>query len=183
MITKSVFPIHCFLILCSFKFTILKKEVITIESKAFLKKTGLVLAGAGTIFCLAVTTNTLVDTYQKSHDYDTHLAAKQALDVSKKYYNLVFYKRSCPMCRFGKQDVIKAGEKSSLTTFYVDVESEEGEKLVEKYSIKEAPSVVYVRGDMIEKYLYVTEKAGSYQVNKEVLEKFKDNPEHIRIGE
>ena len=183
MITKSVFPTHCFLILCSFKFTILKKEVITIGSKAFLKKTGLVLAGAGTIFCLAVTTNTLVNTYQKSHDYDTHLAAKQALDVSKKYYNLVFYKRSCPMCRFGKQAVIKAGDKSPLTTFYVDVESEEGEKLVEKYSIKEAPSVVFVRGDMIEKYLYVTEKDGGYQVNKEVLEKFKDNPELIRIGE
>lgn len=162
---------------------LIKKEVITIESKVFLKKTGLVLAGAGAIFCLAVTTNTLVDTYQKSHDYDTHLAAKQALDVSNKHYNLVFYKRSCPMCRFGKKAVIKAGEKSPLTTFYVDVESEEGEKLVEKYSIKEAPSVVFVRGDMIEKYLYVTEKDGGYQVNKEVLEKFKDNPELIRIGE
>lgn len=78
------------------------------------------------------------------------------------------------MCRFGKQAVIKAGDKSPLTTFFVDVESQEGQKLVEKYSLKEAPSVVLVRGDMVEKYLYVTEKGGSYQVNKEVLEKFND---------
>lgn len=78
------------------------------------------------------------------------------------------------MCRFGKQAVIKAGDKSPLTTFYVDVESQEGQKLVEKYSIKEAPSVVLIRGEVVEKYLYVTEKDGGYQVNKEVLEKFND---------
>ena len=70
--------------------------------------------------------------------------------------NLVFYKKDCPYCQVGKSVVVDAANKGSYPTFYIDTQTEEGQKLVEKYQVEKATTIIKIRKGKIKKYLYAS---------------------------
>lgn len=90
-------------------------------------------------------------------DYDSHLTQKEYQDtVLDQNVNLVFYKKDCPYCQVGKSVVVDAANKGSYPTFYIDIQTEEGQKLVEKYQVEKAATIVKIRKGKIKKYLYAS---------------------------
>lgn len=88
-------------------------------------------------------------------DYDSHLTQKEYQNtVLDQNVNLVFYKKDCPYCQVGKSVVVDAANKGSYPTFYIDTQTEEGQKLVEKYQVEKAATIIKIRKGKIKKYLY-----------------------------
>lgn len=87
-------------------------------------------------------------------DYDPHLTQKEYQNtVLDQNVNLVFYRKDCPYCQVGKSVVVDAANKGSYPTFYIDIQTEEGQKLVEKYQVEKAATIVKIRNGKIKKYL------------------------------
>ena len=90
-------------------------------------------------------------------DYDSHLTQKEYQNtVLDQNVNLVFYKKDCPYCQVGKSVVVDAANKGSYPTFYIDTQTEEGQKLVEKYQVEKAATIIKIRKGKIKKYLYAS---------------------------
>ena len=90
-------------------------------------------------------------------DYDPHLTQKEYQNtVLDQNVNLVFYKKNCPYCQVGKSVVVDAANKASYPTFYIDTQTEEGQKLVEKYQVEKAATIIKIRKGKIKKYLYAS---------------------------
>lgn len=90
-------------------------------------------------------------------DYDKQLTEQVYVDAAvNQNVNLVFYRNGCPYCKAGKKAVITATEKSSYPTFYVDVESKDGQLLVEKYHVDKAATLVTIRDGKSKLYHYAT---------------------------
>ena len=90
-------------------------------------------------------------------DYDPHLTHKEYQNtVLDQNVNLVFYKKDCPYCQVGKSVVVDASNKGSYPTFYIDTQTEEGQKLVEKYQVEKAATIIKIRKGKIKKYLYAS---------------------------
>ena len=90
-------------------------------------------------------------------DYDSHLTQKEYQDtVLNQNVNLVFYKKDCPYCQVGKSAVVDAANKGSYPTFYINTQTEEGQKLVEKYQVEKAATIIKIRKGKIKKYLYAS---------------------------
>lgn len=101
-----------------------------------------------------------VQTFWTEHvtkDYDKHLTEQVYVDVVvNQNTNLVFYKTGCPYCEKGKKAVIEAAEKSSYPTFYIDVETEDGQNLVKKYQVEKAATLITIREGESKLHLYAT---------------------------
>lgn len=90
-------------------------------------------------------------------DYDPHLTQKEYQNtVLDQNVNLVFYKKNCPYCQVGKSVVVDAANKGSYPTFYIDTQTEEGQKLVEKYQVEKAATIIKIRKGKIKKYIYAS---------------------------
>ena len=90
-------------------------------------------------------------------DYDSHLTQKEYQNtVLDQNVNLVFYRKDCPYCQVGKSVVVDAANKGSYPTFYIDIQTEEGQKLVEKYQVEKAATIIKIRKGKIKKYLYAS---------------------------
>lgn len=90
-------------------------------------------------------------------DYDPHLTQKEYQNtVLDQNVNLVFYKKDCLYCQVGKSVVVDAANKGSYPTFYIDTQTEEGQKLVEKYQVEKAATIIKIRKGKIKKYLYAS---------------------------
>ena len=59
--------------------------------------------------------------------------------------NLVFYRKNCPYCQAGKSAVIEATKKVQHTTFYINVETKDGQELVKRYDVFKAATMVVIR--------------------------------------
>ncbi|WP_449457105.1 thioredoxin [Streptococcus suis] len=115
-----------------------------------------------------------VQTFWTEHvtkDYDKHLTEKVYVDVVvNKNANLVFYKTGCPYCEKGKKAVIEAAEKSSYPTFYIDVETEDGQNLVKKYQVEKAATLITIREGESKLYLYAAkDKKGKIIADEESI--------------
>lgn len=106
------------------------------------------------LFLLSASLYSGVTYWQSQNDYDTHLTQEQLLAIDDDNMVIVFYKRSCPYCQAGKKDVIRAGKKSALPVFYVDVETNEGKILVSRYGIKHASTLMRLREGAVTYYSY-----------------------------
>uniref|UniRef100_UPI003F6901C2 thioredoxin domain-containing protein n=1 Tax=Streptococcus pluranimalium TaxID=82348 RepID=UPI003F6901C2 len=130
-------------------------------------------------FCLLVALSSILfllfSSYKEKYDYPNSLTQKEYVNtVIKKDMNLVFYKRTCPYCKAGKEAVISEAKKSAITTYFVDVETKEGKLLAKKYSVGYAPSLVVIRAGKSKVYLYAGDKDNKkvvfYDVIKDVFE-------------
>ncbi|HER0816493.1 TPA: thioredoxin [Streptococcus pyogenes] len=104
--------------------------------------------------------------YLSTH-YDTHLTQKVYSDVTEdKNVNLVFYKLGCPYCKAGREAVVSKAKTSSYTTFYIDMDTVEGQKLVKKYQIDLAATIVKIRNGNHKNFIYaIKNKDGEIQAN------------------
>lgn len=126
-------------------------------------------------FCLLVALSSvlflLFSGYKEKHDYPNSLTEKEYVNtVIKKDMNLVFYKRTCPYCKAGKKAVIFEAKESAITSYFVDVETKEGKRLVKKYGVKYAPSIVAIRSGKSKVYLYAGDKDGKKVVYQDVID-------------
>lgn len=103
------------------------------------------------------------------YDYDTHLTQKQLLSIDNEDMTVVFYKKSCPYCKAGKQAVIEAGRSSDLPVFYVDVETAEGQELVSRYVIQKPATVLKIRSGLVKSYFYAKKVDGKIVVDKKAV--------------
>ncbi|MFD3059865.1 thioredoxin [Streptococcus agalactiae] len=103
--------------------------------------------------------------------YDRHLTEQVYVDaVINQNANLVFYRHGCPYCEKGKRAVIEATEKSAYPTFYIDVESADGQVLVKKYQVEKAATLVTIRDGKFKLFLYATkDKAGKIRSDKKAI--------------
>lgn len=115
-----------------------------------------------------------VQTFWTEHvtkDYDKYLTEQVYVDVvANQNANLVFHKTGCPYCEKGKKSVIEAAEKSSYPTFYIDVESEDGQALVKKYQVEKAATLITIREGESKLYLYAAKnKKGKIIADEESI--------------
>lgn len=116
----------------------------------------------GAILAILVVSLAVLGGYRmyKDHfilDYDPHLTQKEYQNtVLDQNVNLVFYRKDCPYCQVGKSVVVDAANKGSYPTFYIDIQTEEGQKLVEKYQVEKAATIIKIRKGKIKKYLYAS---------------------------
>ena len=68
-----------------------------------------------------------------SRDYHSELNAKVYNDTVNEDVNIVFYKKGCPYCEAGMGKIKSETKQSDVTTFYVDVDSEDGQVLVSRF--------------------------------------------------
>ena len=116
----------------------------------------------GTILAILLVSLTVLGGYRvyKDHfilDYNPYLTQKEYQNtVLDQNVNLVFYKKDCPYCQVGKSVVVDAANKGSYPTFYIDTQTEAGQKLVEKYQVEKAATIIKIRKGKIKKYLYAS---------------------------
>lgn len=105
-------------------------------------------------------------------DYDSHLTETVYVDaVENQNVNLVFYKEGCPYCRAGKEAVIKAAKSSHLPTFYINVDTEEGQVLVDKYQVESAATIVQIRDGKVKLFDYAAEdREGNIKADKTAIQ-------------
>ncbi|HEO6299831.1 TPA: hypothetical protein VA887_000333 [Streptococcus agalactiae] len=97
----------------------------------------------------------LVSYFRLGPNYNSQLTQDDYSNVlMSKDYNIVCYKKGCPFCESSKSAILKAKKKSPVTTFFVDVDSKSGHKVVEKYSIEKAYSIIVVRDNFAKVYQY-----------------------------
>ncbi|MBY4835039.1 thioredoxin family protein [Streptococcus agalactiae] len=114
------------------------------------------LVAVGMLFFAVFGVQTLWTEYV-TKDYDKHLTEQVYVDVVlNQNANLVFYKTGCPYCEKGKKVVIEAAEKSPYPTFYINVETEDGQALVKKYQVEKAATLITIREGESKLYLYAT---------------------------
>ncbi|VGU82805.1 thioredoxin/glutaredoxin [Streptococcus pyogenes] len=123
------------------------------------------------ILCFTVIGVQTIWTEYVVKDYDRHLTGQVYVDAAvNQNVNLVFYKRGCPYCEVGKKAVINAAGKNQFPTFYIDVESEDGQDLVKKYQVKKAATIVQIRGGRSKRVTYaVKDRYGHYQPKRQVI--------------
>lgn len=106
-----------------------------------------------------------------SSDYHSELTAKAYNDTVNENINIVFYKKGCPYCKAGMSKIKSEAKQSDVTTFYVDVESEDGNTLVDYFNIEKAATIVKIRdGKSTLNYYAYDDKNGDIAVNNEYIE-------------
>ena len=106
-----------------------------------------------------------------SKDYDHHLTQNVYVDAAvHQNVNLVFYKIGCPYCEAGKDAVVTAAKESPYPTFYINVDSDEGQELVNKYQVTKAATIVQIRDGIRKLYLYAASNdSGQIRENNEAI--------------
>lgn len=112
-----------------------------------------------------------------SSDYHSELTAKAYNDTVNENINIVFYKKGCPYCEAGMSKIKSEAKQSDVTTFYVDVESEDGQVLTSRFDVEKAPAIVKVRdGKSTLDYYAYDDNNGDIAVNDKYIEEvFDDN--------
>ena len=88
-------------------------------------------------------------------DYDSHLTEKVYVDtLVNKNVNLVFYRLGCSFCKAGKREVVSIAEESPYPTFYIDVESKDGQFLVQTYQVGKAATIIQIRDGLAKEFSY-----------------------------
>lgn len=65
--------------------------------------------------------------------------------VMKGNYNLVFYKDNCPYCEVAESKVSRAVDHSKYPSYYIDIESKDGQLLKNLYGVEYASTIVSIR--------------------------------------
>lgn len=94
-----------------------------------------------------------------SLDFQEPLDQNVLVDTSiNENFNMVFYKKNCPYCQAGKTQVEKKSDSSAYPTYWIDLNTDEGQILKMKYGVKYAATIVQVRRSKIKIFSYATKK-------------------------
>lgn len=118
----------------------------------------------------------IIGSYIVNNQDNSQLTQKQYYEtVVKQTVNLVFYKRSCPYCKIAKKEIVTQAKDSPIVTYYVDIDTKEGKKLVQQYHVKSAPTIVLIRKGHVQSFLYARDRGNKVVVEKEkIKEVFKE---------
>ncbi|MBE6163761.1 MAG: conjugal transfer protein TraF [Streptococcus gallolyticus] len=106
-----------------------------------------------------------------SSDYHSDLTAKAYNDTVNENINIVFYKKGCPYCEAGISKIKSEAKQSDVTTFYVDVDSTDGQALISRFDVVKAPTIVTIReGAIALDYYAYDDKNGEIAVNDKYIE-------------
>ena len=109
--------------------------------------------------------------YSYSKDYHSELNAKVYNDMVNENVNIVFYKKGCPYCEAGMSKIKSEAKRSDVTTFYVDVDSTDGQALTSRFNVEKAPAIVKNRdGAIALDYYAYDDKNGDIAVNDKYIE-------------
>lgn len=114
--------------------------------------------------------------YSYSRDYHSELNAKVYNDTVNEDVNIVFYKKGCPYCEAGMGEIKSKAKQSDVTTFYVDVDSTDGQSIVARFDVVKAATILKIRdGAITLDYYAYDDKNGDIAVNdKYIKEVFAD---------
>lgn len=88
--------------------------------------------------------------------------------------NLVFYKKTCPYCKAGKEKVLEEAHLSKVKTYFIDAETQQGVSIAKKYHVKYAPTIVVIRKNKYRSFLYAYDEGKKIVVEKsKIKEAFK----------
>lgn len=104
------------------------------------------------------------------NNYNSYMNQSQYVSTINGNLNLVFYKKGCVYCGTGKSAVLKESNKSQYPTYFIDVDTTDGQKLVKKYQIEFSYTLVRIRGNNVEKSLYVKDEGENIVVDTKVIE-------------
>ena len=106
-----------------------------------------------------------------SSDYHSELTAKAYNDTVNENVNIVFYKKGCLYCEAGMSKIKSEAKDSDVTTFYVDVDSTDGQVLTSRFNVEKAPVIVKNRdGAIALDYYAYDDKNGDIAVNEKYIE-------------
>lgn len=109
-----------------------------------------------------------------SNDYDSRLNEKVFLsekELLPESYNIVFYRRDCPFCKAGKKAVLEAAKETEIKTYFVNVVTFDGQKIVREYAVSKAATIVAVRGQNRRLYVYAYKtRDGKFRANQKNIE-------------
>ncbi|MDU7740015.1 MAG: thioredoxin [Streptococcus sp.] len=106
------------------------------------------------------------------NDYDSRLNETVLLSEKSlpESYNIVFYRRDCPFCKAGKKAVLEAAKETEIKTYFVNVVTSDGQKVVSEYAVSKAATIVAVRGQNRQSYIYAKTKDGKFRANQKKIE-------------
>lgn len=107
------------------------------------------------------------------NDYDSRLNETVLLSEKSlpESYNIVFYRRDCPFCKAGKKAVLEASKETEIKTYFVNVVTSDGQKVVSEYAVSKAATIVAVRGQNRQSYIYAYKtKDGKFRANQKKIE-------------
>ena len=109
-------------------------------------------------------------------DYHSELTAKVYNDTVNENINIVFYKKGCPYCEAGMSKIKSEAKQSDVTTFYVDVDSTDGQALTSRFDVEKAPAIVKIRdGKSTLDYYAYDDNNGDITVNDKYIEEVFDD--------
>ncbi len=106
-----------------------------------------------------------------SSDYHSDLTAKVYNDTVNEDVNIVFYKKGCPYCEAGMSKIKSEAKQSNVTTFFVNVDTTDGQALTSRFDVVKAPTIVTIRdGAIALDYYAYDDKNGDIAVNEKYIE-------------
>lgn len=81
----------------------------------------------------------------------------------RKNVNIVFYKDGCPYCEAAKEPLREESKESEVPTFFVNIETKEGQELKKSFGVKYAATLVVIRDGKQQELIYAEKKNGQYQ--------------------
>ncbi|MCO4640675.1 thioredoxin family protein [uncultured Streptococcus sp.] len=106
-----------------------------------------------------------------SSDYHSDLTAKAYNDTVNEDVNIVFYKKGCPYCEAGMRKIKHEAKQSNVTTFFVNVDTTDGQALTSRFDVVKAPTIVTIRdGAITLDYYAYDDKNGDITVNEKYIE-------------
>ncbi|HEM3641201.1 TPA: thioredoxin family protein [Streptococcus suis] len=118
------------------------------------KRWSVTLGALAILFFAGVGVRTVWDKFIVK-DYDGHLTEEVYVDtLVNKNVNLVFYRPGCSLCKAGKREVVSIAEESPYPTFYIDVESKDGQFLAQTYQVEKAATIVQIRDGLVNEFSY-----------------------------
>lgn len=135
-----------------------------------------ILVGLATVLSVIILSFASIGIYKTYQglfpSYDTHLTQKQYVDtVKSQNVNLVFYKVGCPYCQAGKSSVVSEAKKSSYTTFYINVDTTDGQKLVSQYQVEKAATIVTIREGEFHSFIYAKDSGKNIVADDKTINK------------
>lgn len=85
--------------------------------------------------------------------------------------NLIFYKDKCPYCKAAEETVINESKKNGLPTFFINLDSPDGQALKVKYNVKYASTMVTIRRGKASNTLYAKKTNGDYSADRSNIKK------------
>lgn len=139
------------------------------------KKTGLsaiwITFFSAVLFSLVIFLMAFTLTKQSEEPEIQRLNQETLTDVTvNQNMNIVFYKKDCPYCNAAKTQVTEKSDNSPYPTFWIDLDTRDGQILKHKYSVKYASTIVSVRKGKAIKRSYAGYRNGSYYAKVKAID-------------